>query len=128
MASRAIREIGLRHPESRDNCVVVLAQQLEKHADNGREFNGFLISDLIDLKATEAADAMQAAFRAGCVEEFIAGDWEDVQVELGLLAERLTPPPTFEEYLARLGVTLTDDPPKPKNKNRGGMKRKRRKK
>jgi hypothetical protein len=35
---------------------------------------------------------MQAAFEAGAVEQGLTGDWEDVQVELGLLPERQTEP------------------------------------
>ena len=35
---------------------------------------------------------MEAAFVAEKVDLSIAGDWEDVQIALGLLAQRLTPP------------------------------------
>lgn len=38
----------------------------------------------------EVAGVMEAAFAAGSVPVCIAGDWEDVQVELGLLPERVT--------------------------------------
>ena len=35
---------------------------------------------------------MEQAFAANSVELFVAGDWEDVQVELGLLPARKTRP------------------------------------
>jgi hypothetical protein len=57
--------------------------------------NGCLISDLIDLKAVEAAPLMARAFEARRVDLSVAGDWEDVQVELGLLAQRETPQPNY---------------------------------
>jgi hypothetical protein len=123
LAANAIREIAVRHPEARDNCVVMLAQQLEKHAENGLALNAFLICDLLDLRATEAAGAMEAAFAAGHVGVLLNGDWEDVQIELGLLEERLTPPPTREEFWERMGVGSTDAP-KPQKKKRGRRKRK----
>lgn len=34
---------------------------------------------------------MAAAFEADAVELSVCGDWEDVQVEMGLLAARITP-------------------------------------
>ena len=38
---------------------------------------------------------MEQAFAADKVDISIQGDWEDVQIELGLLAERLTPQPHY---------------------------------
>lgn len=35
----------------------------------------------------------------------ILGDWEDVQVDLGLLPERITPRPSLD-VLGRMGITL----------------------
>ena len=58
-------------------------------------FNGFLISDLVDLRATEALPVIEQAFAAGTVDEMIRGDWEDVQIEFGLKAEREMPRPNY---------------------------------
>jgi len=33
---------------------------------------------------------MERAFAAGCVDKIIAGDWEDVQIKLGVLEARKT--------------------------------------
>ena len=57
--------------------------------------NGFLINSLIDLRAVEAASLMERAFAADSVDISIMGDWEDVQIELGLLDERQTPKPHY---------------------------------
>ena len=46
---------------------------------------------LAELKVVEAAPLMEEAFAARRVDDMVMGDWEDVQIELGLLAERLTP-------------------------------------
>ena len=94
-AADALAKIGQRHPEARDQCVAALSQMLEKHAENDDILNGRIISGLIDLKAVEAAPVMEQAFAADNVDDTIVGDWEDVQVLLGLLTERLTPPSPY---------------------------------
>jgi hypothetical protein len=56
--------------------------------------NGFLVLHLIRLEALEALPVIKRAFDAGYVDEFVVGDWDDVQVEFGLKApkeEPLTP-------------------------------------
>jgi hypothetical protein len=90
-AGQSIVEIGRSHPESRDDCVVVLVGQLDRFTENGRSLNGSLVSLLLDLEAVEAAPVMEQAFAAGQVDESVAGDWEDVQIELGLRDKRSTP-------------------------------------
>ena len=88
-----------KHSETRGECIQVLITQLEKYEDNDPELNGFIIFNLLELQATEALQIMEKAFKADCVDEFIAGDWEDVQISLGIKKERDTPPPEFEIYL-----------------------------
>lgn len=94
-ASSTLEYTGLKHPEARDECVEVLAQQLEKHAKQPPELNASLIASLVDLKAVEKAGVMEAAFAANHVDLSVNGDWEEVQISLGLLTERITPPPRY---------------------------------
>ena len=54
----------------------------------------------MDLQVMEALPLMEQAFAAHCVDMMVTGDWEDVQIELGLKAERET---------ARWQSNLTDD-------------------
>jgi hypothetical protein len=91
-AANALEEVGKRHPELRDWCVEVLVRQLEAWPEQSEGLNGFLIDYLVELGAVEAAPLMQAAFESGRADELIRSDWEDVQIDLGLLEERLTPP------------------------------------
>lgn len=83
-AAQALFEIATSHAEARDACVAALTRQLEIFGKNDRELNGFLIGYLIDLHAVEAAPLMQRAFAARRVDKMVVGDWEDVQVALGL--------------------------------------------
>jgi hypothetical protein len=74
------------YPETRDACVQELIQQLEHFDKNNREWNGVIISTLIDLEAKEAAPLMEKAFSAKWVDISIAGDWTDVQLSMGLIS------------------------------------------
>ncbi len=94
-AASSLKEIGQRHPDTRAECVAVLTRQLEHFADQDETLNADLVGTLLDLKAAESAPVMERAFAAGRVELAVAGDWEEVQVELGLLEKRKTPRPNF---------------------------------
>ncbi|MFO7917334.1 MAG: DUF1186 domain-containing protein [Anaerolineae bacterium] len=94
-AAHSLEEIGTNHPDVRSACVSVLTAALERFETLEPEVNGFLVLYLVDLEAVEAAPIMERAFEAGRVDPMVMGDWEDVQVELGLLEERSTPRPSL---------------------------------
>ncbi len=101
-AQEALKEISLLHPEIRSRCVEFLSEILNRESfpgieeEDARTVRGFILSSLIDLGAREAFSAIEAAFRKNFVDFSIAGDLEEVQVELGLLEKRLTPKPNFQ--------------------------------
>ena len=90
-AARALMEVGKHHPGLRDECVARLGAQWEKFATQSPLLNGCLVGMLLDLKAKEALPVMARAFAAGHVDESVAGDYEDVEIELGLKTERQHP-------------------------------------
>ena len=92
-ASASLSKIGTRHPEARTECLAILAGQLEDFGHMDPTLNALVISSLIDLKAVEAASVIRRAFAAKRVDLSVEGDWEDVQISLGLLRERRTPRP-----------------------------------
>ncbi|HEX6748504.1 MAG TPA: hypothetical protein VF092_14500 [Longimicrobium sp.] len=94
-AADGIVEIAKRFPEARDPVLDALMRQLRWWQRQDPELNGFLVSDLVELKAVEAAPLMEEVFAADAAEIGIRGDWEDVQVELGLLPARITPRPQY---------------------------------
>lgn len=102
-AASALKEVARRHPELRDRCVELLTRQLERWTEQTEGLNGFLIHDLVELRAVEAAPLMESAFAGDRVDVIIRGDWEDVQVHLGLLAERTAPRKRLN-VLERLGL------------------------
>lgn len=82
----SVEKIGTRWPEARRACVQLLSEQLEQFDENDQEVNGFLVAGLVELQATEAAPLIERAFAARQVARIVMGDWEDVQVALGLLS------------------------------------------
>lgn len=89
--------IGRRHETERQACVDGLSRILEGFEHEEPELNAMVIDDLVELGAQEAAPLMRAAFEAERVDLMLMGDWEDVQIALGLLTERQTPrPPPLE--------------------------------
>jgi hypothetical protein len=90
-AGGALAKIGKQHPETRDDCVQALMSTLENYQADDVTINAFTLSELADLKAVEAAPLAEEIFRAGCADESVMGDYEDFQVEVGLLEKRITP-------------------------------------
>ena len=94
-AISGLREIVARHPDCRRACIDILVRMLEPQADTHQTINGFAVSALIDLHAVEVIDTIRDAFRRNAVELSIAGDVEDVEIELGLRDRRATPAPRY---------------------------------
>ena len=81
-----IEKIGTHWPEARAACVETLTKQLELFEENDPEVNGFLALSLANLHAIESVPVVKQAYTAGCVDPMILGDWDDAQVEFGLLS------------------------------------------
>jgi hypothetical protein len=108
-AAHALGQIGMRHPETRDACVQALMSTLGDYQHDDVIVNAFTLSYLADLRAVEAAPLAEKIYEGGYAELEIAGDYEDYQVGVGLLEERLTPPaygygrdPEMQKFLEEL--------------------------
>jgi hypothetical protein len=93
LATDSLKVIGNKYYQAKVVCIHVLLEQLKEFYDNQDTLNAFLISSLIDLKGTEALPVIEEAFQADMVDLVVCGDWEDVQIEFGILKNRNTPPP-----------------------------------
>lgn len=80
----ALTEIARRHPEVRTEVIGHLVRVLQTGLEPEPVLNGFVVGDLLDLKAVEAWPAIEAAFALGAVDESIAGSAADVKWDLGL--------------------------------------------
>lgn len=113
---RCLEYMARDHPGEHDACVGVLVRQLQKFETNGPLLNAFLISGLIDLDATQAIDLIRQAFSQDRVDLSVAGDVEDVEIEMGLRTRRSTPRPRYgplADFFEPLGLADhdIDDPP-----------------
>ncbi|HEY1348080.1 MAG TPA: hypothetical protein VGF67_00470 [Ktedonobacteraceae bacterium] len=82
--SNSIAEVGKQWPEARAQALAVLEGHLKLFEKNCPEVNAFFISALVDLNATESVLLIKRAFAKKCVDPILLGDWEDVQIMLGL--------------------------------------------
>ncbi len=92
-AANSLAKIGMRYPQAHQDCIAALEKQLRQYRDNDLDFNGFMVSYLIDLQAKVSLPIIQDAYRDEYVNLFIVGDLEDVEIELGVRAERTEPRP-----------------------------------
>ena len=107
-AVRSIKKIAERYPEYRSQCVTVLTNQLKAFGENDPELNGYLVVALVDLNAVESAEAIEQAFEANRVDETFMGDWDEVQVELGLKSREQVKRKSLHNFSEFVNASLTD--------------------
>lgn len=95
-----LEELGKRYPQEKDSCIDILAQQLANFKENDPSLNGFLISGLCHLNATDKVSDIRRAFAARRVDYTIIGDWDEVQVQLGLKTRNEVPVRRFSRTKA----------------------------
>ncbi|MEM7111081.1 MAG: hypothetical protein AAF614_01520 [Chloroflexota bacterium] len=93
--SSALEVIAEQDPALRETCAAIIASVLINFQSLPIDLTSSLISTLVDLKGVEHASLIEAAFAADCVDLMVRGDWEDIQIDLGLLDKRITPPPNL---------------------------------
>ena len=93
--SDSVAEIGKAHPESRGDCIKALERGLESYQTNLPYVNASLIHDLTSLNATESDSLVKQVFDAGKVDLSLNGDYENFQLDVGLIEERRTPQRNF---------------------------------
>jgi hypothetical protein len=76
-AAEGMKELALRHGELRDDVVKTL--------------NAFIITGLLDLKATNAAELIERAHAADRVDLSVNGNWNTVRKKLGVEGLGLVP-------------------------------------
>jgi hypothetical protein len=82
--ARVIMEVGKQHLEARPEAVSQLRRLLETASTNDPTLNAFLISNLIDLKATDAWLAIERAYATDNVDLSIQGGPDQAKFYMGL--------------------------------------------
>jgi len=118
-AAEALHAMGGQYPEARAACAAALTRRLEDFENNDEGLNAFLISDLVELEAREALPLIERVFASERVDEMVRGDWEDIQIELGLKTEREHPrkPNPLSMLLPPLLRPSATDSPRPVRKD-----------
>ena len=92
VGTSAVSTVGERTPACRDECIDILVRMLDPASGIDPSTSGFVASSLLDLKAVEAIDARSAMrSRAGQSSPSIAGDLEDIELELGPVRDHAGP-------------------------------------
>lgn len=97
-AADGLSRVAQRHPEARDECVSILSAALERFEEHDPLLNSLLIGHLVDLQAVEAVPLIEGVFEAERIDLAHMGDWEDVQIALGLLSARTSPRPRLHPF------------------------------
>ncbi len=97
-AANSLEKIGKAHPGHWDECIDILTAQLRRFAQNDPTLNGFLIVNLVELKALQSLECMREAFNQDCVDISVMGDMEDVEIDLGVRTGRSTPKPRLYSW------------------------------
>lgn len=113
VAISSLEEISVKHPDSRTGCVNVLTHQLASFRENGAELNSFIIAGLLDLKAIESASVIKQVFKTNWVDQTITGNWNEVQVKLGLKSRADVPKKGRARKSATLRELLVGKKPSP---------------
>ena len=109
IAEEGLNYIVQRYPDTRAEVVATLTRLLENFAENDYEINGFLISSLVKLKELDALPLIERAFAADRVDTFITGDWDNVQVDLGLKEAPPEPPFSLPSLFERRRRPISPD-------------------
>ena len=92
-ASDTLSQIAKNNPDSATACAAALTRNLSQYEQNDPIVNADLIVALAHLRLPDTYPLVEQAFRAGKVDLMMMGDWEDFQIKVGLLKERITPKP-----------------------------------
>lgn len=93
-ASASLQKMVEAHPETKKECASAIVSALQGYKDNDESLNGSMISDLLQMNAArEHIGLIEDAFKSGNVDEAVDGDFEDIQVKLGLIEKRTSPRP-----------------------------------
>jgi hypothetical protein len=84
VAIEGLERITKAYPDCTPQCIEICTEELRYAAKHNPDVNGFLIGVLASFKVVEAASVIEQAFAGGYVDPSISGDWDDIQVDLGL--------------------------------------------
>ena len=84
IAAEALHRIAEYYPETRDRVVGCLIEMMTNASDDNVHLNSIVLVGLVELRAVEAAEAIERAFASNRLDVGMMGDWEDIRRRLGV--------------------------------------------
>ncbi|MBD1856987.1 MULTISPECIES: hypothetical protein [Leptolyngbya] len=84
VAIEGLERITKANPNLQPQCIEICTEELRDASKHQSDVNGFMVGVLASLKAVEAASVIERAFAGGHIDPSISGDWDEIQVDLGL--------------------------------------------
>lgn len=114
-AASGLRRIVQRQPETRDVIVAFLTEAISRATENDVHFNSTLMHELVELHAVEAAEPIERAFAANCIDVGMLGDWQYVRRKLGVQGLGLEMPErphnSVTQFRLNMGLGVFSDTP-----------------
>ncbi len=101
IAAQALQNIAEKTPASRALSVKCLTKQSALLDETTLDLNTLVLCNLIDLKAAESINEIQALCQHQMIDLFTVGDLEDIEIALGLRDERETERPDYGYVYSR---------------------------
>jgi hypothetical protein len=83
-AIEGLERIAKANSDLKPQCIEICLEELRYASKHQPDVNGYLAGVLASFKVTEAASLIEQAFAGGFVDPSISGDWDDIQVRMGL--------------------------------------------
>lgn len=96
--------IAKQQPDNRQQAIEMLVKQLQNFAQNDTTYNSFVIYYLTNLKQIEQLPLIKQVFDANKADLLHQGDYEEIEMELGVRQERSTPKPKTMAELQQFSV------------------------
>ncbi|WP_200388657.1 HEAT repeat domain-containing protein [Thiocapsa imhoffii] len=97
LAADALGQLAGHHPSAKNQVIARLTEYLDDPDPSATGLNGNVVIVLLDLEARSSIDTLRRLYRSGNVDLFACGDIEDVEIELGLRTQRITPRPDLTQ-------------------------------
>jgi hypothetical protein len=115
IAARGLHRVAHYHADTRDRIVACLRELMAGAVDGHLRFNTTLLTELVGLRAVEAAEPIERAFAGNLLDVGMIGDWEEVRRKLGVEGLGLTMPEyphnSIEELRRQMGIGSFSDRP-----------------
>ncbi len=115
IAVEALHRVAEYYPKTRDEVVVCLSELMTNAGESDIDFNSVVLVGLVELRAVEAAEAIERAFAGNRLDVGMMGDWEVVRTKLGVEGLGLEMPKhphnSVEQFRIRMGIGIFSEVP-----------------